>query len=304
MKQVKLIAAYLMIGLLSFAIMFAVAKHSQWTGAADRNREECKTAAATEVESPRYLHVIGSNKTSADGVGWELRVGRSGDHDAYILVENINPPLLDGRRSVFIETSREEQVFRTLPAEDGNISFNQAVSFGKVDKHQLGNGRVHFRYPVIGQSRVVQADGKRTFLGRNTHSGGMKYAVDIAADIGTIVVAGRDGMVVHAVDEFPDAGCYLPELEGKSNIVVIRHEDGTEALYAHLMRDSTVVSVGARVRAGDKIARVGNSGMASLPHLHLQVGGLTESGYQTLPLLFYGCSGSRFMPSLGNVSCD
>lgn len=291
MKLAKLITVYLLVGLSSFAIMFAVAKHRQWTGAADRKREECRAAAAVHVESPKYLHVVGSNGNRPDGIGWDLRLRREGDHDVYILVENINPPLLDGRRSVFVEASREEKVFRTRPAEDGKISFKHAISFGKIDGRDHGNGRILFRYPVKGRSKVVQAEGRRTLFGRKTHSGDMEHAVDIAADVGALVVAGRDGVVVHAIDEFPDIGCYVPELEGKSNLVVIRHDDGSEALYAHLMRESVAVPVGTRVRAGDEIARVGNSGMASLPHLHLQVGGLTDSGYMTLPLLFHGCSG-------------
>lgn len=55
------------------------------------------------------------------------------------------------------------------------------------------------------------------------------------------------------------------------NHVVVDHGDDVYAVYAHLRRGSPLVRVGDRVRAGDVIARVGNSGNSSEPHLHFQL---------------------------------
>ncbi|WP_136089854.1 M23 family metallopeptidase [Auritidibacter ignavus] len=55
------------------------------------------------------------------------------------------------------------------------------------------------------------------------------------------------------------------------NRVVVQHDDGTFAAYAHLRRDSVVVVPGQRVRAGEQLAEVGNTGNTTEPHLHVQL---------------------------------
>ncbi|HIW47589.1 MAG TPA: peptidoglycan DD-metalloendopeptidase family protein [Candidatus Yaniella excrementigallinarum] len=55
------------------------------------------------------------------------------------------------------------------------------------------------------------------------------------------------------------------------NHVIVRHDDGTFAAYAHLRQGSVVVRPGVRVEVGDKIAEVGNTGNSSVPHLHVQL---------------------------------
>ncbi|WP_210410239.1 M23 family metallopeptidase [Nesterenkonia sp. NBAIMH1] len=55
------------------------------------------------------------------------------------------------------------------------------------------------------------------------------------------------------------------------NRVVIAHDDGTCAAYAHLKRGSVTVRPGQRVAQGDLIGRLGNTGNTSMPHLHVQL---------------------------------
>ncbi len=55
------------------------------------------------------------------------------------------------------------------------------------------------------------------------------------------------------------------------NHVVLDLGNGTYAAYAHLRRGSLTVREGDRVRAGQLIARCGNSGNSSEPHLHFQL---------------------------------
>ncbi|MGP4115252.1 M23 family metallopeptidase [Streptomyces sp. 4N509B] len=55
------------------------------------------------------------------------------------------------------------------------------------------------------------------------------------------------------------------------NHVVLDLGDGTHALYAHLQRGSATVRPGDRVSAGQPIARCGNSGNSTEPHLHFQL---------------------------------
>ncbi len=82
--------------------------------------------------------------------------------------------------------------------------------------------------------------------------------VDIAAPEGSPVRAARDGVVTRA--EIAD---------GYGLLVVVDHGDGIETRYAHCA--TTRARVGDRVRAGQPIATVGQSGRATGPHLHFEV---------------------------------
>jgi hypothetical protein len=82
--------------------------------------------------------------------------------------------------------------------------------------------------------------------------------IDIANSIGTPILAASDGVVI-------DAG----PTGGYGNWVKLRHSDGTVTLYGHL--SAWTVEVGQRVWAGDQIAKMGNTGNSTGPHLHFEV---------------------------------
>jgi len=56
-----------------------------------------------------------------------------------------------------------------------------------------------------------------------------------------------------------------------NNYVLIRHEDGTLGHYCHLQKGGCLVKPGQLVKTGDAIARSGNTGFSSGPHLHFSV---------------------------------
>ena len=87
-----------------------------------------------------------------------------------------------------------------------------------------------------------------------THEG-----LDIVNDVGTPVYAAGDGVV---------------EMAGHSGggygvVVVIKHGYGYQTLYAHLSK--VLVREGQRVKRGDLIAKSGNTGLVTGPHLHYEV---------------------------------
>lgn len=99
-----------------------------------------------------------------------------------------------------------------------------------------------------------------------------RYAVDFAADIGTPVLAAREGTVMQVESDFDKAGLNLEKFGDRANFVRVLHADGTMALYAHLKADDGVmVRVGQRVRAGQQIGLSGNTGFSTGPHLHFAV---------------------------------
>ncbi|WP_051161473.1 M23 family metallopeptidase [Nocardia brevicatena] len=82
--------------------------------------------------------------------------------------------------------------------------------------------------------------------------------IDIAGPIGTPIYAVAAGTVI---DAGPAAGFGL--------WVRIRHDDGTISVYGHMY--DFFVSVGERVPAGMQIARMGNRGDSTGPHLHFEI---------------------------------
>jgi len=86
----------------------------------------------------------------------------------------------------------------------------------------------------------------------------MHKGIDVAAYSGTPIVAPADGRV-EAVDR--DSGL--------GNVVVIDHGYGIKTLYGHLLQ--TYVHAGMRVKRGETIAAVGNTGLSTGPHLHYEV---------------------------------
>ena len=56
-----------------------------------------------------------------------------------------------------------------------------------------------------------------------------------------------------------------------ANFVVVLHSDGTTGEYFHLERGSVACRLGERVRRGQLLARSGNTGFSTAPHLHFGV---------------------------------
>lgn len=118
--------------------------------------------------------------------------------------------------------------------------------------------------------------------GGGAHAAGtrLQYSYDFFMDIGTPVVASRDGTVLFLQEGFPD----FNHTPGDVNFVGILHEDGTIANYAHLTQDGALVSTGDVVRRGDIIALSGASGNIGVPHLHFHVEAC--SGCETVAVTF------------------
>jgi murein DD-endopeptidase MepM/ murein hydrolase activator NlpD len=98
-----------------------------------------------------------------------------------------------------------------------------------------------------------------------------RYALDLAAPIGTPVLAARDGVVMEVESDFARAGLDRERYSGRANMVRLVHDDGAMSVYAHLHTDGVLVHVGQRVRAGQQIGLSGNTGFTSGPHLHFAV---------------------------------
>lgn len=90
--------------------------------------------------------------------------------------------------------------------------------------------------------------------------------IDLAAQVGAPVRAPADGLVVYS-GRYPMSADAVWWRYG--NIVMLRHGTSYVTIFGHL--DEARVRIGQRVRRGDVIGTVGNSGWSTNPHLHYEV---------------------------------
>ncbi|WP_405928878.1 M23 family metallopeptidase [Streptomyces griseus] len=108
------------------------------------------------------------------------------------------------------------------------------------------------------------------------------FGAPLLAVADATVVRASDGRRDHLSRNSLPALLYLMLIEGNvrsiigvhriiGNHVILDLGDSTYAVYAHLQRGSLQVRPGDRVRAGQRLGRVGNSGNTTEPHLHFHL---------------------------------
>ncbi|MBL7895101.1 MAG: peptidoglycan DD-metalloendopeptidase family protein [Bacteroidia bacterium] len=85
------------------------------------------------------------------------------------------------------------------------------------------------------------------------------YGTDIDLEIGDTVVSAFDGMVRIA----------RSKISGYGNVVIIRHANGLETVYAHLSK--ILVEAGQPIKAGEILGLGGNTGRSYGAHLHFEM---------------------------------
>jgi peptidase M23-like protein len=102
--------------------------------------------------------------------------------------------------------------------------------------------------------------------------GTMHYGIDLAAPLGTPILAATDGVVLRA-----------GPASGFGNAIYIQDADGNVQVYGHMRYYN--VRAGQVVHAGDQIAKVGSQGESTGPHLHFQLdhGSMTGKPFDPIP---------------------
>lgn len=121
----------------------------------------------------------------------------------------------------------------------------------KMEQEVLG-----FRYCTPVQAALSSPFGYREHPVEGEER--FHYGVDLAADEGTPIRCFADGTVTVS-GESTSYGKYL----------IVAHRGGYATLYAHCSK--LLIGEGKKVREGEKIAEVGQTGMATGPHLHFEI---------------------------------
>jgi Peptidase family M23 len=192
--------------------------------------------------------------------------------------------------------------YATFERDLTRIGMTFGPGFGEIERRLAAAPLVLDTAPALGRY-VVYGGGDTIVTNPHFVSREMRYAVDLVplddgsrtviAPAGGVVTAAADG---HADDLPRDAPARNAEPLG--NHVRIRSGDH-DLCFAHLARGSVAVRAGQRVRAGDVLGDIGDSGHSAEPHLHFHVstaGGVPHG----VPLRFLA-AGRPWEPRRGAV---
>ena len=187
--------------------------------------------------------------------GWDVDFAldiRSGDSFTVVYEQKY----LDGEKLsdgdiLAAEFVNQGQVFRAIrfTDPDGNsnyytpegLSMRKAFLRTPVDFRRISSRFSRDRcHPILGVCRP--------------HKG-----VDYAAPIGTPIKSAGDGKII-----------FRGRKGGYGNVIIIQHGGAYSTLYGHMSKFRGGLHVGSRVRQGQVIGYVGQSGLATGPHLHYE----------------------------------
>ena len=158
-----------------------------------------------------------------------------------------------------------------------NFKYYQGSIFAKH------NDRIAYRLPYkIGeQYRLDQG-----YNGKFSHQRDSRYSLDFNMEEGTEIYSSRAGIVVEIEERYSNGGKNRSFID-KANYVTILHDDGTFSQYSHLRKNGVTVSIGQKVKVGERIGYSGSTGYVTGPHLHFTVLQAKKGGgFISIPVKF------------------
>jgi murein DD-endopeptidase MepM/ murein hydrolase activator NlpD len=202
----------------------------------------------------------------------EMKELRDFDHKLKVMVnldsEEENGPFLGiggSQASVFFQDYTVEKAHKNLVRlmHQSLNNLEEEVSVRREEKKEL------YKYlenqkamlsctPSIWPTKGWVSSGFGKRISPFTNKREFHQGIDICNRKGTPIVAPADGIVSTVGTNY-----------GYGKILTIKHGYGLKTRYAHL--DKILVKKGEYVKRGQKIAKVGNSGRTTGPHLHYEV---------------------------------
>jgi murein DD-endopeptidase len=147
------------------------------------------------------------------------------------------------------------------------------------------NGRAYISQRYAIDWVQLYPDGKTFRSDPKDNRNYRGFGAEIYAVADGIVTETKDGIQQNIPNEKPVVPITLETIGG--NHVIMQIGDGLFAFYAHMQPGSLRVKVGDKVRRGDVLGLLGNSGNSSEPHLHFHIGkASSELACEGLPYAF------------------
>lgn len=204
-------------------------------------------AAIEERDDNVYRAVLGT-----DPIDKAIRKGGTGGVDRY---RDIRKKNLDHENMVVTLFSKLNNLKSKLYIE--STSQQDLLQLAETKHQQFA--AIPAIQPISNRQLTALASGFGTRIHPIYKVLKMHTGIDFASPVGTPVYATADG-IVEVVEEV--AGGY-----GK--MIIIDHGFGYKTRYAHL--NDFAVPLGKKVKRGEQIGYVGNTGVSTAPHLHYEV---------------------------------
>lgn len=182
-------------------------------------------------------------------------------YKALSLVSEDTISLEDGETSI-VEVSEEVKVDSSWVkiAEYYSLWSSNIIDPYRIDRDELTEPVLLLLYDSL-QGRLWSMPQRKTMVNSRFGPRGYRFhsGVDLELDMFDSIYAAFDGVV--RVSAYQGGGY--------GNVMVLRHYNGLETVYAHL--SMPVAKIGQYVKAGELIGWGGTTGRSSGPHLHYEV---------------------------------
>lgn len=264
MEQYHATSRYILI------LVFFFASYTQT--AFSQKSNESKNVEVTSVKSDNTFHINAENKNP---FSITLTIKVTGKNFKLNTRQPVTK-VIDGNSTKHLVS---------VYADDNGKSFEFNTNYNWVmgDSRARHNDSYIYALPYkTGESyRIGQG-----YDGSFSHSGDIRFSIDFMMPLKTQVHAARGGRVVQVYED-SDRGGASEEFKETSNFIIVEHNDGTFAEYAHLSKNGVLVNPGQKVFEGQIIGFSGNTGYSSGPHLHFMVVKVNEDGTsESLPVRF------------------
>lgn len=163
-------------------------------------------------------------------------------------------------RKIFIPGAKK--VLKIVPAKPDSqriaVRHKASTRRSGTTNKPVANNRFQKTAAAKVKSLIWPADGRMTSP-FGLRWGSKHEGIDIAVPMGTEIKAVAPGKVIYSDNKMRYYG----------NVVILKHEGGYFSIYAH--NSVNLVKAGTMVNQGDIIAKVGQSGRATGPHLHFEI---------------------------------
>jgi murein DD-endopeptidase MepM/ murein hydrolase activator NlpD len=199
----------------------------------------------------------------ADPIPNSIRKAGYGGINRYEKLKQLNNSEL-----VINTTKKLDQISKQLYIQ--SKSFDEIIELAKNKSEMLAS--IPAIQPVSNKnlSRMASGYGHRIHPIYKTKK--FHYGMDFSAKTGTPIYATGNGKISKV----------RKSRKGYGNHVIIDHQFGYKTLYAHM--DKYIVRKGQKVKRGEIIGYVGNTGTSVAPHLHYEV---HKNGRRINPVNYY-----------------
>ena len=116
------------------------------------------------------------------------------------------------------------------------------------------------KFKKFSQTRFIwPVKGKLISKYGRSEDGFYNDGINIDSKKGTKVISSEDGQVIYSGNEIP----------GYGNLILIKHSKNWITAYAHL--NEVYIEKGIKVKKGERIGSVGNTGNVRIPQLHFEI---------------------------------